>query len=127
MAKLSKNILYLGINEQARKVFDYIVSESGNKIQKSLDFGQVAIYSRTAVQLTKCYEFEQTLEGNLFYTTDKGNLAAHPIRDEISMLEKRLTTSGDRLGLSPASRRKIFSMLTDDAEESDESLENQYS
>lgn len=97
---------YLGIPPDARKIYDEIAKVYAEKIDIKLDFALLAIYARSVDQLNKSYAYAAKQE-TLFYKTPNGTFAAHPIRDEISMLEKRIESVADALGLSPKARNRL--------------------
>ena len=57
------------------------------------------------MRLRQCNE--QTAGKQLFYRTDNGNFAAHPLRDEISMLQKQIHLCSEKLGLTPTARQRL--------------------
>ena len=96
----------MGISEGARKIYDKIAKIYADKIDIKLDFALLAIYARSVDQLNKDYEYASK-QDCLFYKTPNGTFAPHPVRDEISMLEKRIESVADALGLSPKARARL--------------------
>lgn len=103
---MKSNITYLGIPQRAKKIYDAIAKVYAEKIDLKLDFALLAIYARSVHQLEIAYKAAEN-EAKLYYQTSNGSYAAHPLRDEISMLEKRIESVADALGLSPKSRARI--------------------
>lgn len=106
MAKKADTVEYLGISEGARKFYDKIAKIYAEKIDIKLDFALLAIFARSLEQLNKDYEYASK-QDCLFYKTPNGTFAPHPVRDEISMLEKRIESVADALGLSPKARMRL--------------------
>ena len=103
MDKKNKN--YLGISEEAKKIFDNIAEIYADKIDIALDFATLSIYAQSCVSLEN---LNVKFKGKpLFYQTEKGNWAHHPVRDEISMLQKQIHYTSAKLGLTPDARHKI--------------------
>lgn len=97
--------VYMGISRAGRKIFDDIAKIYEAKIDIKLDFAELAIYAESCVKLAA---LNKQAEGkSLYYKTKNGTYAAHPIRDEISMLQKQIHISAAKLGLSPAARKSI--------------------
>lgn len=103
---MKTNVSYLGIPRGAKKIYDAIAKVYAEKIDLKLDFALLAIFARSVYRLEIAYK-EVENEAKLYYQTSNGSYAAHPLRDEISMLEKRIESVGDALGLSPKSRARI--------------------
>lgn len=103
---MKTNVSYLGIPSGAKKIYDAIAKVYVEKIDLKLDFALLAIYARSVYQLEIAYK-AAAKEEKLYYQTMNGSFAAHPLRDEISMLEKRIESVADALGLSPKSRARI--------------------
>ena len=96
---------YLGICDEAQVIFDKIAKMYADKIDIELDFATLSIYAQSCVSLKNLNE--QFKGKPLFYKTDKGNWTAHPVRDEISMLQKQIHLTSAKLGLTPDARHKI--------------------
>ena len=103
MSKTDKN--YLGISDEAKKIFDNIAEIYSDKIDIALDFATLSIYAQSCVSLEN---LNLKFKGKpLFYQTEKGNWAHHPVRDEMAMLQKQIHYTSAKLGLTPDARHKI--------------------
>lgn len=95
----------LGISPEGCKIFEEIKAIYSDTIFVPLDYATLAIYSESCARLRACNEEVQGRK--LFYQTESGNFAAHPIRDEISMLQKQIHYCADKLGLTPTARHRL--------------------
>lgn len=100
-----KSYIYVGISEQAKIVFDAIAASYPDDIRIALDFATLAIFADSVVRLERLNS--EIGERNLWYKTPNGGLAAHPARDEKSMLQKQIHYCSAKLGLTPDARNKI--------------------
>lgn len=100
-----KSYIYVGISEQAKIVFDAIAASYPDDIRIALDFATLAIFADSVVRLERLNA--EIGERNLWYKTPNGGLAAHPARDEKSMLQKQIHYCSAKLGLTPDARNKI--------------------
>lgn len=100
-----KSYIYVGISEQAKIVFDAIAASYPDDIRIALDFATLAIFADSVVRLERLNN--EIGEHNLWYKTPNGGLAAHPARDEKSMLQKQIHYCSAKLGLTPDARNKI--------------------
>jgi P27 family predicted phage terminase small subunit len=100
-----KDTNYLGISSEAKIIFDSIAEKYADKVDVELDFATLAIYAQSCVKLTKLNKAFG--DEDLFYKTDKGTWTAHPVRDEMSMLQKQIHYTSAKLGLTPDARHKI--------------------
>lgn len=96
---------YLGISPEAKVVFDAIAANYPDDICIPLDFATLAIFANSVVK----FEHLNARMGDkdLWYETSTGSLAAHPARDEMSMLQKQIHYCSAKLGLTPDARNKI--------------------
>lgn len=100
-----KSYIYVGISAQAKTVFDAIAASYPDDIRIALDFATLAIFADSVVRLERLNN--EIGERNLWYKTPNGGLAAHPARDEKSMLQKQIHYCSAKLGLTPDARNKI--------------------
>ena len=94
---------YLGISQDAIKIFDAIAKKYSEKIDVELDFATLAIYAESCVRLQKYFELtngKSPMAGN-------GKNMLHPILNAISMQEKQIHQCAAKLGLTPDARNKI--------------------
>ena len=80
--------IYLGISPEAKIVFDAVAANYPDDIRIPIDFATLAIFADSVVRLEKLNK--EIGEKNLWYKTPNGGLAAHPARDENSMLQKKI-------------------------------------
>ena len=97
--------IYLGISTEAKTVFDAVAANYPDDIRIPIDFATLAIFADSVVRLEKLNK--EIGERNLWYKTPNGGLAAHPARDEKSMLQKQIHYCSAKLGLTPDARNKI--------------------
>ena len=101
---------YLGISPRARVFYDYFKknyenNEDGYGVIIKWDFAILATLSSALAALESCNK--QVANGQpLYYLTPKNTYAAHPIRDEISMHQKRILDCSVQLALTPKERRR---------------------
>lgn len=95
----------LGISDDAKKIYSKISEIYKDKVDTTLDFATLAIFSESCVRLKRC--IEMTNNKQLFYQTANGSFTAHPLRDEISMHQKQIHYTSAKLGLTPDARHKI--------------------
>ena len=102
--KKSKNpeYIYLGISKEAREIFDAIASKYPDKIDISLDFAALAIFSESCVRLEQYYKLTNNKSPLL-----TGKNMIHPILNAISMQQKQINFQAAKLGLTPDARNKI--------------------
>lgn len=100
-----KSYIYVGISDEAKIVFDAIAASYPADIRIALDFATLAIFADSVVRLERLNA--EIGERNLWYKTPNGGLAAHPARDEKSMLQKQIHYCSAKLGLTPDARNKI--------------------
>ena len=101
----SSDYIYLGISPEAKTVFDAVAANYPDDIRIPIDFATLAIFADSVVRLEKLNK--EIGERNLWYKTPNGGLAAHPARDEKSMLQKQIHYCSAKLGLTPDARNKI--------------------
>lgn len=94
---------YLGISDEARKIFDDIALKYKDKIDIDLDFATLAIFSESCVRFKKYTE----LTNGKSPMASNGKNMLHPILNAISMQEKQIHLCAAKLGLTPDARNKI--------------------
>ena len=97
--------IYLGISPEAKTVFDAVAANYPDDIRIPIDFATLAIFADSVVRLERLNK--EIGNRNLWYKTSTGSLAAHPARDEKSMLQKQIHYCSAKLGLTPDARNKI--------------------
>ena len=97
--------IYLGISPEAKVVFDAVAANYPDDIRIPIDFATLAIFADSVVRLERLNK--EIGNRNLWYKTSTGSLAAHPARDEKSMLQKQIHYCSAKLGLTPDARNKI--------------------
>ena len=105
MKETKKSYIYVGISPEAKTVFDAVAANYPDDIRIPIDFATLAIFADSVVRLEKLNK--EIGERNLWYKTPNGGLAAHPARDEKSMLQKQIHYCSAKLGLTPDARNKI--------------------
>lgn len=96
---------YLGISDEAKKIFDEIVDEYSEKINPILDFALLANYSEACVRLKLYYEASNGK--NMIVKSRNGETYVHPLQKLIKDERDEISRCASKLGLEPSSRSKI--------------------
>ena len=96
---------YLGISDEARKIFDDIANIYEDKIDIALDFASLAIYAESCIRLKRY--FEMTRDKNPVVKSKNGETYTHPLFNQISKCTDEISRFATKLGLEPNARKKI--------------------
>lgn len=101
--KKKSDILYLGISDEAKKIFDAVAEKYSEKIDITLDFAVLAIFSESCARLKRYF----AMTNGKSPMAENGKNMLNPILNAISMQEKQIHQCAAKLGLTPDARNKI--------------------
>lgn len=89
--------IYIGISDEAKKIFDLIASEYSDKINKKLHFAILANLAEACVRIK--YLYLQTNKKNLTVKSKNGETYVHPLQKLIKDERDEIARCTSKLGL----------------------------